>query len=61
MTGHCRPVLARRGARNLDRGIEVVSDPAVVAASRRQAQKVTLQSTVTAVVATLLLLLAPSP
>lgn len=53
-------VLARRGARNLDRGIEVVSDPAVVAASRRQAQKVTLLASVTAVVATLILLLAPT-
>lgn len=52
--------LARRGTRNLDHGIEVVSDPAVVAASRRQARKVTIVATVTAVVATLLLFLIPT-
>lgn len=53
--------LARRGQRNLDRGIEVVADPAVSAASRRQAQQVLVQATVTAVVATLLFLLVPAP
>jgi hypothetical protein len=52
-------VLARRGARNLDRGVEAVSDPAVAGASRRQARKVHLMAVVTGVVATVLLLVLP--
>lgn len=51
--------LARRGVMNLDHGIEVVRDPAVLAASRRQAQKVVTEAVITAVVATLLFLLVP--
>ncbi|MDY0002159.1 MAG: hypothetical protein RBU30_12750 [Polyangia bacterium] len=52
--------LARRGVRNLDRGIEVVSDPAVVGASRRLANKVIIQAVVTATCATVLFLLIPT-
>lgn len=52
-------VLAARGARNLDTGIEVVADPTLASAARRQARRVHLLAAVTAVVATLLLTLLP--
>jgi len=51
--------LAARGARNLDRVVEAVSDPALVAASRRQARRVHQLAAVTAVVATALLMALP--
>jgi hypothetical protein len=54
-------VLARKSARNLDRGIEVVTDPVVVAASRRMAARVQILAAVTATVATLLLVFVPAP
>ena len=51
--------LAARGVRNLDRGEEVINDPAELAQVRRQARRVRLEGLALAVGLTLVLLALP--
>ncbi len=52
--------LAARGARDLDGGEEIVSDPFLLAQLRRQAREVHVESTLLAVALTGLALLIPA-
>ena len=49
-------VLAARGARNLDRGEQKISDPETAAQLRRQARKIHIQSIIVAALLTVLTL-----
>jgi len=50
-------VLAARGARNLDRGVESIEDHAIVSQARRQAYRIHIKAVVTAALLTALALL----
>ena len=54
-------VLAWRGLRNMDQGVEVVSDPAVREAGQRQARKVHLLALLTTALSTGVFLALPVP
>ena len=51
--------LAARGARNMDNGVEVIEDAAVLARVRRQARSVYLKAILAGLVLTALFLLLP--
>lgn len=53
-------VLASRGQRDLDQGLEVVADPALAAAARRQARKVHVMAFISGLVSTAVFLAFPS-